>query len=209
MKKNIDKLLILTTSSVFLIIAIAIFWIDIAHPKKIDIKTGLSFGNKNSTIKLIVFEDFKCKICKNFSSEFLPQIKNKYIDTNLINYQIVPLAVISGSKPISNAAIIIYEMNKEGFFDFLKIISEENSMIETTEDIIEIAKKIKGVNIEIFKEFLHKEIYNKYLDENLQNAKKIIKPLQVPTVYLNGNSIKMDRINNKIEELISYAKKTN
>ncbi len=207
MKKNIDKLLVLTTFCFFIIAAITLFWIDIAHPKKIDLKKGLIFGNKNSSIKLVVFEDFKCKFCKKFLQEFLPQVKEKYIDTNKITYVVIPLAINYTSKPVANAAIIIYEMNKDGFFDFLKMISDENAIIETKEDLIEIAKKIEGVNIAIFKEFLNKEIFDNYLQDNLETAKKIIKPLQVPTIYLNGNSIKMNQINDKIEELISYGDK--
>lgn len=207
MKKNIYKLLVLVTLSIVCIVSFTIFWIEIAHPKNIDLKNGLSFGNKNSLIKLVVFEDFNCKTCKKFSEEFLPSIKEKYIDSNVISYTIIPIAIVYNSIPISNAAIIIYEMTKEGFFEFLKIISNDNAKIETKEDLIEIAKTIKGVNIEVFKEFLNNEVYNNYLQENYEYAKKIVKPIQVPTIYLNGHSIKMDRIYNKIEELISYKEK--
>jgi protein-disulfide isomerase len=209
MKKNFDKILVLITFSVFILIATSAFWIDIASPKKIDIKNALVFGDKNSKIKLVVFEDFNCKFCKKFSHDFLPQLKNKYIDSNKISYTIVPLSITHGSKPITNAAMIIYEMNKESFFEFLKIISDENFKIESKQELVEIAKNLKGVNIEIFKEFLNKEVFENVLQDNLDRAKKIVKPLQVPSFYLNGSLIKMSHISTKIDELISYGERQN
>jgi protein-disulfide isomerase len=207
MKKNFDKLLVLTTFSIFFSIFIALFWIDLAHPKKIDLKNGLVFGNTNSLINLVVFEDFKCKSCKKFSHEIFPQIKDKYLDTNKISYKVVPLAIIYGSKTVANAAIIIYEMNKKAFFDFIKIISDEAINIETKEDLVNIVKTIQGINIEVFKEFLVKGIFDNSLQDNLNYAKKIIKPFQVPAIYLNGNPIKINEINNKVDELIYYWEK--
>lgn len=206
MKKNIDKLLVLSTLSFFIIVAFIVFWIDFAHPKKIEFNDGLIFGNKNATIKVVVFEDFKCRACKKFSDEVLPSIKQKYIDTNKINYMIVPLAILDGSKIFANAAIIIYGMNQNAFFEFLKIISDEKTTIESKEELINIAKNISGVNIEIFKEFLNKEIFNDYLDNNLQIAKELIKPLQIPVFYLNGSLINAKDLISKIEELLSYRK---
>jgi protein-disulfide isomerase len=204
-KNNIDKLLVLITSFISLLIAVVVFWIDLAHPKKIDIKNCLSFGNKDSFVTLVIFEDFKCEYCKQFSSEILPQIKSKYIDTNKISYKVMPLAFIHGSRPIANAAIAIYELKKDQFFAFLKKISQKDVKAESKEDLINIAKNLEGVNLEIFKEFLNQDIFDNYLQNNLIYAKKIMKSFQVPTIYLNGHKIKnVEKINDKIEEFISY-----
>lgn len=207
MKNNIEKLLVLITFSIFLIATVSIFWIDMIHPKKIEIDNGLKFGNSNSSVKVVVFEDFSCKFCKTFVNNILPIIKERYIDTNKISYMIVPLAYLYDSKSVANAAVIIYEMNKNKFFDFLKVISDENTRIIAKEDLMKIAKNIDDINVDVFKEFLQKEIFNNYLEDNLVNAKKILKPLQVPTVYINGNLIKINEIDTKIEELISYGEK--
>jgi len=205
MKKNLDKLLVIITTAVVGAIVTIVFFVDLVCPQNIEISNGLSFGGKNAKVNLVVFEDFKCKYCKVFTKDILPGIKKEYIDTNKINYMIVPLSFIHGSPPIANAAIAIYELNRSQFFEFIKIISDEDIKIDTKQDLIEIATKLERINLEIFKEFLDEEIFNEYLKDNLTYAKKLMRArFQVPTIYINGEKIQLDEINDKIEEYLSY-----
>lgn len=204
MRRLIDKLLVIITISVVIIFSVTTFWVNLLSPKNIDIENGLFFGDKKAKVRVVVFEDFKCKYCKKYSNEIFPQIQKKYIDTNKINYVILPLAFIYGSKPLANAAIAIYELQKDQFFEFIKIISQKNAKIQTNQDLIKIASKLEGVDIEIFETFLDNEIFNTYLKDNLAYAKKIMPSFEVPAIYVNGNPIRIDKVINTIEENLNY-----
>lgn len=207
-QKTVDKLLVIITIAISIVISTITYWIDLSLPKEIDIENGLSFGTNDSPINLVIFEDFKCKYCKKYANEIFPLIKEKYLDTNIIDYTIMPVAFIYGSKPIANAAIAIYELQQDQFFEFLKIISEKKAKVNTKEDLIEIASSLEGINLEIFKDFLEDEVFNKYLKKNLLYAKKIMRSFEVPTVYINGQKVDIDQIINKIEETLNYKKLT-
>ncbi|KKK71660.1 hypothetical protein LCGC14_2911680 [marine sediment metagenome] len=154
MGRIIDKLLVIITISVAMIFAITTFFVDFLVPKNIDTENGLIFGNKNAKVTLVMFEDFKCKYCKEYFNETFPEIKERYIDTGKIKYVIIPLSFIYGSKLLTNAAIGIYELKKDQFFEFISIVSEKKSKNLTKQDLIKIASNLKGVNLEIFNEFL-------------------------------------------------------
>ncbi len=204
MGKNFDKVLVAITASVFIAVASILFLIDIVCPKKIDNNFGLSFGDANAKVKVVVFEDFKCTYCKKLSNYFFPPIKEKYLETDKISYNIIPLAFICGSKQIANAAISIYELNKDQFFNFVEKISQENVKLDTKEDLINIVKDLPGINIEIFKELLDKEVFNDYLEDNLILAKSLMRRnFQVPTIFVNGHQVPLKKLDRTINEYIS------
>lgn len=203
MKVNYDKVLVISTFSFLVGVFIIIFWVNLIIPKKLDTKNALSFGNEKSTIELIVFEDFKCKYCKEFVNDIFPEIKKLYVDTNKISYKMLPIAFIFGSRPIATAAIAIYELKKDSFFDFIKIVSDNKNLIETKQDLIEIAKNFEGMDIKTFKEYLDKDIYSGYLKTNILYLKTLLKSkLQVPTFFLNGQLVDTKKIKSTIDEYI-------
>lgn len=208
MKKNKDKLLVIVTSAIALWIGTIIFFENFVSPKHLKIQNALTFGEEKSSVQFILFEDFQCKFCKKYTNEIFPEIKEKYLDTNKICYKIIPLAFMNGSKPIANAAIAIYELNKEKFFEFIKIISEKRTAMFTKQDLIEIVKNLDGIDLKAFIEFLNQEPFNEYLKKNLDYAKNIMKSkFHVPAMYLNGTKVNVKELKVKIEELfISYDK---
>jgi protein-disulfide isomerase len=204
MGRIIDKLLVIITISVAMIFAVSTFWVNLLVPKNIDSENGLVFGNKNAKVTLVMFEDFKCKYCKEYFTETFPEIKERYIDTNKIKYVIMPLSFIYGSKLLTNAAIAIYELKKDQFFEFISIVSEKKTKMLTKQDLIKIAKTLNGVNLEVFEEFLDQKVFNNYLDENMEYAKKIMPTFEVPAVYINSHRIDIDKIENAIDERLNY-----
>lgn len=207
-RKKTDKLLVVITIAVVVFISTTTYWVDLVIPKDIDIEKGLSFGKKGASINLVIFEDFKCKYCKEYANKIFPIIKEKYLDTNIIDYTIIPVAFIYGSKPIANAAIAIYELQQDQFFKFLKIISQKKAKVTTKEDLIEIASSLEGINLEVFEDFLEDEVFNKYLKNNLSYAKKIMPSFEVPTAYINGQRVDIDQILNKIEQTLNHQELT-
>ncbi|NGX34664.1 MAG: Disulfide bond formation protein D [Candidatus Anoxychlamydiales bacterium] len=204
MRKIIDKLLVIITISVAMIFVISSFFINLVVPKDIDSENGLVFGNKKAKVTLVVFEDFKCKYCKEYFNELFPVIKTEYVDTKKIKYVIIPIAFINGSKLLSNAAIAIYELKKDKFFEFLKIISEKKTKNITKQELIEIVATLDGINLEIFEDILDQKVFNNYLEENLVYAQKVMPKFEVPSMYINGHMVDFENIINNLEEQLNY-----
>ncbi len=204
MRRVKDKLIVIITSSVAIMFMSIAFWVNLLVPKDIDIKDGLIFGNEKAKVTVVIFEDFKCKYCKTFFNETFPKIKEKYIDTAKIRYVIIPLSFVYGSKQVANAAIAVYELKKDQFFEFIKNISTKKAKFLTKRDLIEIATNLKGINLEIFEEFLDKKVFNNYLEQNMILAQKIMSTLEIPTVYINGHKVDIDKIENIIDESLNY-----
>jgi len=203
MRRIIDKLLVIVTLSVVIMFMTISFFVNKLVPKDVDTENGLIFGNPKAKVTLVIFEDFKCKYCKQYFIKDFPSIKKSYIDTDKIKYVIMPLTFISGSKLVSNAAIAIYELKKDQFFKFIKIVSEKNVKVFTSDDLIEIAKSLDGINLELFKEFLDQKVFNGYLEENMSIAKKVMPTFEVPTAYINGYRVEIDDIPNEIDERLN------
>ncbi|NGX56354.1 MAG: hypothetical protein K1060chlam5_00592 [Candidatus Anoxychlamydiales bacterium] len=200
MKKNIDKILSLTILSIFIFAITTTFFIEISCPKCLKGKNEIFFGNKNALVQVVIFEDFKCKYCKDFTLLHLSDLKKNYIDTNKIGYTIVPISFICGSNNFANAAIAIYNLKRDKFFDYLYEISKDDISIESKEDVFKITKNISGLNHDLFMDIVKYKIFDEDLEENLKISKSIMKRnFVVPTAYVNGHKVKMDNLNKAIE----------
>ena len=204
MGKIKDKLLVIITIAIAIMFSTTSFFLNLLVPKEIDGESGLVFGNKDAKVTLVMFEDFKCKYCKEYFNETFPEIKEKYIDTNKIKYVIVPLSLMYGSKLAANAAIAIYELKKDQFFEFISIISQKKSKVLSKEELTKMAASLNGLNLEMFEEFLDNKVFSGYLENNMDMAKKIMSTVEIPTFFINGNRVEVDKIENAIEERLNY-----
>ncbi len=203
MKKNIDKLWVIALSSFFAFLLVSIYWVDFSHPKNIDIKNQLSFGNPDAKVQVVVFEDFKCDYCKKYASEDLIHIKQRYIDTNKIGYTIIPIAKMCGSKSIAHAVIAMYELKKEDFFKYLELISQEDLEIDSKGDLVKLTEKVQNFNVTLFNELIQQEVFTEYLNKNLASAKSLMKrAFHLPVAYINGEMVEVDRLDCKIQEAL-------
>ena len=204
MKKNIDKILVLLTIFVVALLSTIVLSIDLVGKKNIQLNNTLAFGRQDADLKIVVFEDFQCKYCKKYSQEFFPRIKAKYIDTGIISYELVPLAFIYGSRPVANAAIAIYELYNDKFFEFIDKISDESVKIDSKEEVLDIIKTMQGIDLKVFEDFLKMDIFEDYLENNFDYAHKIMPSFKVPSAYINGEIVKVDELEKSIDEIISY-----
>ncbi len=77
------KRLVFLTFSFFLSILLVIFLYSYNQSKIIIYKQKptIIFGNINSNIEVILFEDLNCEECKDFFLHIFPLIKKNYLDT--------------------------------------------------------------------------------------------------------------------------------
>lgn len=51
---------------------------------------GYAIGNPDATVKIIEFASFTCGACANFHETVYPQLKEKYIDTGKVHFEMRP-----------------------------------------------------------------------------------------------------------------------
>ncbi len=98
------KILVLMTAAVFLLaLAVLATFSRNSAPRPI-VVTAPFFGNRESPVELVLFEDFKCDACHLFSRNMLPHIVAEYLTPQRISLKIVPLGFLHDSKILANAA---------------------------------------------------------------------------------------------------------
>lgn len=197
---------------VLILLAVGLAWIfrpKHKAPAVVQIQTTNQpmLGKPEAKVKLVVFEDLKCIACKNFNNTVFPKIKEKYIDTGLVNYTIINLAFIPGSMPAANAARCLYQENPQWFFIYVDHLYQnqppEQDNWATIPKLVEFANVIPGVDQEKLSRCIYDSPYNELIEKNFALAKKVIgSPVLTPSLYINGrrvNPVTWDQIDQIIK----------
>jgi protein-disulfide isomerase len=148
-------------------------------------------GNVNASVKIVVFEDLKCRFCARFNTSIMSEIKKRYIDTGKANYTLVLLAFIPGSLPAANAAYCANSQSPLYYYQFADIVfsDQPNEMLDWAVPLtlIDFAKKVHGLDVAKFKSCLERQPYQMNALANMTLAKKVMGPqVMTPGVYVNG-----------------------
>ena len=123
MQKKIIKPFVVATAIIAIIVSALAFGLTAksTRPKSANIETTNqpTLINPKAPVQIVTFEDLKCPNCAGFSNELLPIIKKKYINKGIAKYSLITLAFLPSSIPARNAALYIYEQNKNYFFPFI------------------------------------------------------------------------------------------
>ena len=76
-------------------------------------------GNKNAPITIYEYSSFGCFHCAEFHVEVLPQIKEKYVDTNKVKLVFVPLPTDKNSM---DAALLAECVGDDKYFEFIDLL---------------------------------------------------------------------------------------
>lgn len=160
-------------------------------PVVIDTNHQPTLGSATAKVHIVAFEDLKCSNCARFNNTLYPKIKKKYIDTGLAKYTMINLAFIPGSLPAANAARCVYMQNNQLFFPYVEYIYHhqppENQNWATIPTLLDIANRIKGINVDKLGECLVASPYDDLISNNLKQASKLMNgEVATPTVYING-----------------------
>ncbi|MFN3235252.1 MAG: thioredoxin domain-containing protein [Gammaproteobacteria bacterium] len=193
-----QKTLVILTL-VITIVAILVFFTKPAGEKpgiqttSFDLRDEPTLGNKHANIHIVLFEDLKCGNCKLFHQNIFPTMKAEYIDSKTASFTPIILAFIPDSKPAGNAAYCMYEQSPKYFFAFTDYVFQHqgDEMLDwATEDrMIEFAQNIDGVKMKSFKRCMKEKRYYSRLHSNLMLARKLMKPVRTPAVYINGKLV--------------------
>ncbi len=185
------KILVLSTAFAALVaICIGAVYRWTREPDAIVLETvGFpSIGNSLAKVEVVVIEDLRCCNCREFTARIFPQIQERYIATGEIRFTIVPVAFISGSKPIANAALEVYKHSADRFFAFIEEVLPlcQSERIHESE-LLRIAEKVGGIDLAKLENCIRSDCHYWELDRNLEWAQAIMgKDFGTPALYVNG-----------------------
>lgn len=182
------KLGILTLGAVFFVFLSATIT-HFAFPKQpLNTKSSFpSFGRSNAPIEVVLIEDFQCKNCRAFSKKLIPNLQKSYIQSGKVRFTLVPVSFLRGSQLIANAALEVYTQNPKQFFPFLRGILEHEGDVRKS-DLIRIARRLGGINLQKLQHCMDTGCHNKELDKNLTWAQSVMgAQFRTPALYVNGD----------------------
>ena len=94
------------TGAMVLIVSGLISGVDGAAGQKLD-EVSYSQGDPAAPVVVIELLDFGCSVCANFALETFPGIRDRYVDTGKVHWQVVPFVLGSfrHSKEAARAAV--------------------------------------------------------------------------------------------------------
>jgi len=176
-----------------------------------------TLGYAKARVHVVVFEEPKCSHCRELNTEVYPILKKEFIDTNKIQYTIIPVSFMPGSMPAAVAALCIYYQdmlypNDELFFRFFDYMYEhqpEAGDWATTQSLSTFAKATSpAIKIDQFQQCIDMETYRIQIEKNTAYAKNIMGgTVATPTIFVNGimvQDMSVDGIRNLIKEVLHH-----
>ena len=213
MEKSYSKPLVIVT----IIMAILVSVLAVALTPQTKLPTPIAInatgqptmGKANAPVHIVAFEDLKCSNCKRFNDTYFQTIKKEYIATGIAKYTMITLAFIPGSIPAGNAALCLYNQNKNYFFPFVQYVYDRQPPEEenwaTIPTLLKFAKSsVPKANLTALSNCIFTDTHTQTLENNLNLAASIMNPVETPTVYVNGRIVQPLTMN-QIKILVDAA----
>lgn len=164
-----------------------------------NMQSPLSKGNKSATVSLIQYSDFLCPSCSYFSTQIMPTIEKKYIDTGKIKFEFRPMAFIApGSTTADEGANCAVEQGKFWQYHdatynyvwnsaFSKGVDPKTTTILTA-DIVKQIATATGINAANFNTCLESGRYRHRVADST-NAANAVGVTSTPTILVNGKKL--------------------
>ncbi len=164
-------------------------------------------GNKNSKIKLEVFESLTCSYCAKFHKEIYPKVKEDFLDKGLasIKYRNFPLDIAA-----LNASKVAHCKN-DGESKILHYLYENQNKWIRGNTITDLNKNLKkvvidsGLSLNFEKCINNKNIEDHILEDRIDGVKKF-EVKSTPTLIINGvkfeNPLDYKKLKKYLEKLI-------
>jgi protein-disulfide isomerase len=192
-RKKKMRLIMLIVVAFIAVAVIVLAIIQAIQPKKgfpFDYASQPTIGQANAPIKLMEFGDFKCPICKEFSTKVYPQLKKDFIDTGKAQMSFIDFQIIPGSMPAAIAAKSVFHQNKDAFwtyYDALYEAQQPEAVDWATSDFLTNLAKTKNipVNYDLLKKDIDGNVYLKEVQKEYATAEKT-KIGGTPALFMNG-----------------------
>ena len=82
----------------------------------------MKLGDEDAPVKIIEYRSLTCSYCADFSNDTFPDIKEKYIDKGIVNFELRPFALNAIDL---NAFKLLHCVNEDDFFAMEKVLFRE------------------------------------------------------------------------------------
>jgi protein-disulfide isomerase len=195
-----SKVLVLFTIAILIVTIGAFFFFNYIHaPTVVHLETEgqPSLGYPRAPVRVVIFEEPKCPQCKQFTTLIFPELKKEFIDTNKIEYIVIPVSFLPNSMPAAIAWLCVFNQEKDYserglFFKYMDYMyahqpSESDDWV-TLEILEKYAKEVSpAIHLDILKNCINKQTYRKQIEKNTDYGMKVMNgELSTPTLYVDG-----------------------
>ncbi len=188
----IAVIILLTNYSIFLPKGNIVQITPIPRPQE----NGKAFGNPNAKVKILVFEDFQCPICKEFTTSVEPQLDTStYITNGQVYYQFMQWPFIDDSSlakdshQAANASMCALEQGR--FWDYHDMLfanqGAENQGSYNDARLKAFAQDL-GLNVSQFNSCFSANKYSAQIESDYQQGVSM-GVTGTPSVFVNGTQV--------------------
>lgn len=164
-------------------------------------------GGEKAPVTIVVFSDFQCPFCAR-GADVVNQIKKKYGSKVRIAFRHFPLPMHKEAVPASEAAMCVYDQNKEKFWKFHDIAFKNQDKLDEA-NLLKHAKDA-GADEKKFKECVASKKYAEHVQKDLAYGETLgVK--STPSFYVNGQPVSgalpLETFSEMIDEELEVAKK--
>lgn len=166
-----------------------------AQPKKFDFPYNKQpvFGDKDASVKIVEFGDYKCPACQAFNQQVFPLIRNDFIDSGKAAFYFMNYSTIPGSLDAALAAEAIFHQGNDMYWKYHEAIydnqGDESEDWATPEFLAKFVKEnVPKVDIEQLKKNIEEQTYLEQIKSDKQ--KGVEAGVQgTPTIFVNGEKV--------------------
>lgn len=200
-KKTNTKSLVLITAGITLLVAIFVLFInnksenqELANHPNIDNQPTM--GNKDASVSLVEFGDYKCPSCKAWNEIIYPKLKADFIDTGKLKFTYINV-LFHGEESALGAAAgeAVYKQDPDAYWKFHKQLFEEqpkelhDDLWITPEKVAEVSKEyVPEINQDKFKSDISSEEVTQEVEKDASLVKEF-KVEQTPSIIINGTML--------------------
>lgn len=170
---------------------------------------GTSMGNPNATVKIDIYEDFRCSGCLYFTENIEPEIIKNYVETNKVYYTYHFFIVIdlndgsNASHQAANAALCAAAQNR--FWDYHAILyanqTSEDASLFSDARLIAMAKNL-NLDMTSFNRCFQQHQYSAQIEKDMAQGQSLNVSF-TPSIFVNGVLVQSDY--NSISKAIDAA----
>lgn len=160
---------------------------------EVDLDDDMGLGDPNAPVKIVEFSDFQCPYCRKFYNETFSQLKENYIDKNLVYfvYRDFPLAIHSDAPKAAEATECADDQDKG--WEMHDLIFEgggefANGTVAIPLESLKLYAEELGLDADGFNECMDS---GKYTDEVAADVQDAIQygVSATPIFFINGRKI--------------------
>ena len=161
--------------------------INIPTPNPRPNANGLSMGEPNAPVKVLIYSDFQCPWCKNFIDNNEPTVLNNYIKTGKVLYTYVPFSFL-GKESTQAAAAALCAADQNKFWEYHDIIyanqTGENIGDFSDRRLVAFAQQI-GLDLNKFNSCFNGGKFNQQVTASYKQGVDAGVTV-IPTLFVNG-----------------------